>query len=553
MKRLHHAVWPQGVPTDIPAVTHTLDDNLRRAAARHPAKPALVFYGGVTTYAALDHQVSAIAGWLQARCGVVKGERVGLYMQNAPHFVAGFYGIIRAGGVVVPINAMNLTEETEHIVADAGIRTVLTAQDLAPQLLPLVASGEIAHVAVATYADALPSPLPEGVPPVIAAAHLPAPDGCTPWAQILEENHTPAPVALAPEDLCILPYTSGSTGRGKGCMHTHQTTLHACACMVDWFGIGAEDVYFAAAPMFHVVGMQAGMNVPIAVGGTSVILPRWDREVAARLIRAFGVTAWPTVPTAVIDFLNRPGLSGDDLKSLRVIWGGGTAMPEAVAAKLHALTGLSFLEGYGLTETIAPGTANPPHRPKTGCVGVPCLNTDVVIADPETQAPLPVGTVGEILISGPQIMLGYWQNPGADAETFVEIEGQRFLRTGDLGRLDDEGYLYIIDRLKRMINASGYKVWPTEVESHLYRHPAIAEACVIGTRDPYRGETVKALVVLKPGQSLDAKALTGWAHGEMAAYKVPRVLEIVPELPKSGSGKVLWRDLQDAENRKTGS
>lgn len=549
MKRLHHTVWPEGVPHDIAPVTHTLDDNLRVSTARHPEKAALVFYGHVTTYAALNDQVDRIAGYLQSRAKVSKGDRVGLYMQNAPQFVAGFYGIIRAGGVVVPVNAMNLSEETEHIVMDAGIRVILAAQDRVPQLGPMLDSGVLEHTIIATYSDMLPSPLPLGVPDLIAAPKAQLPDGCVSWDAVLGANIQPQPTPLDPTDLCVMPYTSGSTGKGKGCMHTHQTTLHAAACMFEWFGIGGEDVYLAAAPMFHVVGLQAGMNVPIATGGTSVILPRWDRDVAARLIRDFGVTAWPTVPTAVIDFLNRPDLRDDDLKSLRRIWGGGIAMPAAVAEKLHALTGLEFIEGYGLTETIAPATANPIHRPKTQCGGVPCLNTDVIITDPETQAILPVGAIGEILISGPQNMLGYWNNPQADAEAFAHIDGLRFLRTGDLGRMDEEGYIYIVDRLKRMINASGYKVWPTEVESHLYRHPAIAEACVIGTIDPYRGETVKALVVLKPGAALDAKSLADWAHSEMAAYKVPRQLEIVTSLPKSGSGKVLWRQLQEEENK----
>ena len=222
-------------------------------------------------------------------------------------------------------------------------------------------------------------------------------------------------------------------------------------------------------------------------------------------------------------------------------------MPAAVADRLRDLTGLDFLEGYGMTETIAPATANPPHAPKAQCGGLPCFGTDVLICDPETHSPLPMGETGEILIAGPQLMLGYWQNPQADAETFVQIGGRRYLRSGDLGRMDDQGYVYILDRLKRMINASGYKVWPTEVESHLYRHPAIAEACVIGARDAYRGETVKAVVVLRPGASLTQQELTDWAHGQMAAYKVPRLLELTKALPKSGAGKVLWRKLQERE------
>lgn len=550
MERLHHKVWPEGLEYDLPPVTHTLDDNLRNNADRFPDKPALVFYGAVTTYGEFDAQVSRLAGFLQSRCNVAKGDRVGLYMQNAPQWIVSFYGIIRAGGVVVPVNAMNLAEETDYIVENADIRTMIAAQDRMDQLAPLVAKGHLDHVIVATYGDALPEDHGFDLPAFLTEAPADMPDWAVAWRAALAADIAPTPVDLVPSDLCVMPYTSGSTGRGKGCMHDHLTTLHAAACMFKWFGIGTDDVYFSAAPMFHVVGMQAGMNVPIAVGGTSVILPRWDRDIAAKLIRDFGVTAWPTVPTAVIDFLNRPDLQADDLKTLRVLWGGGIAMPAAVADKLKELTGLSFLEGYGMTETIAPATANPPHAPKVQCGGVPTFSTDIIIVDPETLEILPQGEIGEILISGPQIMLGYWKNPEADAETFVEIEGLRFLRSGDLGRMDEEGYIFIIDRLKRMINASGYKVWPTEVESHLYQHPAIAEACIIGTNDPYRGETVKAVVVLKDGATLEAKELSTWAHDHMAAYKVPRVLEIVDALPKSGSGKVLWRELQEAENAK---
>ena len=260
------------------------------------------------------------------------------------------------------------------------------------------------------------------------------------------------------------------------------------------------------------------------------------------------MTVWPTVPTAVIDFLNRPDLQPDDLATLRVVCGGGSAMPEAVAQRLHTMTGLRFVECYGMTETMAPVTQNPPQRPKDQCAGVPAIGTELRILHVETQAPLDApGAVGEIAVSAPQVMLGYWNAPQADAEAFVEFDGRRWLRTGDLGHIDEDGYVHVTDRLKRMINVSGYKVWPAEVESHLFAHPAIAEVCVIATRDTYRGETVKAVAVLKPGHTLNAEALQAWAQQHMAAYKVPRQLAIVSALPKSGAGKVLWRELQDAE------
>lgn len=546
----HFRFWPPGVPRQLAPVEDTLDDKLRRAAARTPHKAALVFYGAVKRYAELDAEVTRIAGWLQAEGGVRCGDRVGLYMQNAPQFVAGFYGIVRAGGVVVPLNAMYRTEELRHIVADAGLRVVLAAQDLVEFLYPLLGgAGPLTHVVAACYADELPQPGPEGLPAWLSAAPAALPPGVTAWARMLAADHVPQPVALAPGDLCALPYTSGSTGLGKGCRHTHATTLYAVACISEWFGITADDVVLAAAPMFHVVGMQAGMNAGIAQGATLVILPRWDRDIAAGLIRRFGVTVWPTVPTAVIDFLNRPNLQPDDLATLRVVSGGGSAMPEAVAQRLHAMTGLRFVECYGMTETMAPVTQNPPQRPKDQCAGVPAIGTELRILDVDTQVPLDaVGAVGEIAVSAPQVMLGYWNAPQADAEAFVEFGGRRWLRTGDLGHIDEDGYVHVTDRLKRMINVSGYKVWPAEVESRLFAHPAIADVCVIAAHDAYRGETVKAVAVLKPGQTLSAEALQQWAQQHMAAYKVPRQLAVVSALPKSGAGKVLWRKLQDAES-----
>lgn len=555
MERLQHKVWPPGRPHDIAPITTTLGAELRRSAMRLPDKPATVFYGQTATYAELLKDVEYIAGYLQSHCNIKRGDRVGLYLQNSPQFVAGFHGIIRAGAVVVPINPMNLREELAYIVEDAGIDIVLAAQDRCPHLMPLVEDGRLKQAIIACYRDALPkdiSPQVEAnLPPEIGAAKTDLPTGCISWSDMLATATTPAPPSNKPEDLVVMPYTSGSTGKGKGCMHTHMTALHAAHCLYEWFGLDQNDVYLSSAPMFHVVGMQAGMNAPLITGATTVILPRWNREIAAELISQNRVSVWPAVPTMIIDFFNRPELKKDDLVSMRCIFGGGIAMPAAVADKLHELTGLSFLEGYGLSETIAPTTANPPHLPQKQCGGLPVFNTDVYIADPDDQSPVPQGEVGEVLISGPQVMLGYWNNPEADAETFVTIEGQRFLRSGDLGYLDENGYLFIVDRLKRMINASGYKVWPTEVESVLYGHPAIEEACVIGTNDPYRGETVKAVVVLRKGATLEAAELAAWAKDHLATYKIPRLLDIVESLPKSGAGKVLWRDLQEAENNKT--
>jgi fatty-acyl-CoA synthase len=305
-------------------------------------------------------------------------------------------------------------------------------------------------------------------------------------------------------------------------------------------------------PFFHVTGMQILMNMPIYLGAEVVIMTRWDRELALVLIERHRVNNWTNIPTMVIDLFASPNFKSHSLKSLQYIGGGGAAMPEAVAKRLFELTGLAYVEGYGLTETAAPTHSNHPFRPKRQCLGIPLINTEALVIDPNSLEPLGPGQTGEIVSRGPQIFKGYWNNPQATAESFIEIEGKSFFRTGDLGYCDEEGYFFIVDRLKRMINASGFKVWPAEVESLMYGHPAIQEACIISARDAHRGETVKAVVVLKEEAKgkVAAREIIDWARERMAAYKYPRVIEFVEALPKSGSGKVQWRLLQEEEYAK---
>ena len=308
-------------------------------------------------------------------------------------------------------------------------------------------------------------------------------------------------------------------------------------------------------PFFHVTGMQGSMNGTIYSGNTIVLLPRWDREAAAQLIQRYKITAWQCIPTMVVDFLANPKVFDYDLKSLERLSGGGAAMPEAVAKRLQDKFDIEFVEGYGLTETMAPSHINPPERPKRQCLGIPIFDVDARVVDTETFRELPPGEVGEIVVNGPQVLLGYWNNPKATAEAFIEIDGKRFFRTGDLARIDEDGYFFLVDRLKRMINASGFKVWPAEVESMLFEHPAVQEACIIAARDPHRGETVKAVVVLKPDArgKVSGQDIIEWASKQMAAYKYPRIVEFVDALPKSATGKVQWRLLQEQENSRQAS
>jgi fatty-acyl-CoA synthase len=304
--------------------------------------------------------------------------------------------------------------------------------------------------------------------------------------------------------------------------------------------------------MFHVTGMQACMNAPLALGATLVVLSRWDRVCAALQIERARVTNWSAITTMLVDFLSEPGLGRYDLSSLRVLGGGGAAMPEALARRLEQVIGLPYVEGYGLSETMAPTHINPPQRAKRQCGGIPIFNTDARILALESGEELGPNEVGEIVVHGPQLFKGYWGQEEATRQAFVEHDGKMFLRTGDLGYYDEEGYFFITDRLKRMINAAGFKVWPAEVEAMLYAHPGIQEACVIGAPDGYRGETVKALVVLKPQAKggIAPQDITEWARGRMAAFKVPRVVEFVDQLPKTATGKILWRELQEKEMTK---
>jgi fatty-acyl-CoA synthase len=371
----------------------------------------------------------------------------------------------------------------------------------------------------------------------------------TAWKDAIDAGLAPGELRSGGADLAVMPYTSGTTGKPKGCMHTHANVQATTIPYLHWRGETKDPaVVLSALPMFHVTGMQAGMNAPLYRAATLVVLSRWDRDCAGMQIARARVTTWSAITTMLVDFLSNPKLGEYDLSSLEVLGGGGAAMPEALARKLEEVIGLPYVEGYGLSETMAPTHINPPHRPKKQCGGIPIFNTDARILDVETRRELGPGEVGEIVVHGPQVFQGYWRQAPATREAFVEHEGKRFFRTGDLGYYDEEGYFFITDRLKRMINASGFKVWPAEVEAMLYAHPGIQEACVIGAPDGYRGETVKALIVPKrPG--LEAGEIIEWARGRMAAFKVPRVVQFVDHLPKTATGKILWRELQEKERK----
>ena len=549
MNSLHYASWPAGLSKSLTLPATSVYINLMVSALRYPDKAALIFYDTVITYRQLHEDVLALASYLQQHCGVKRGDRVLLNMQNSPQWVIAYFAILRADAMVVPVNPMLLTEELRHYVDDSGAQLAVVAQEIFSKLSPLIGNTPLRQVIVATYADYLRAQTTLSVPESIAAPNaVVAADNIVLWQDALSKSGALQPHQAGPDDLACLPYTSGTTGQPKGCVHTHRSVMYSCVAGMVWSTVPIPDqVTLAVLPFFHVTGMQVSMNAAIFAGSSLVILPRWDRDVAGQLITRYGVTIWTNIPTMVIDFLANPKLPDYDISGLRRISGGGAAMPAAVAQRLFDLTGLKYLEGYGLSETMATTHSNPSQAMKQQCLGIPIFNVDARIVDPTTLAEMAQGEQGEILINGPQVMREYWNDPVKTAEAFTELDGKRFLRTGDLGYQDADGYFFFTDRLKRMINASGYKVWPAEVESMMYRHPAIAECCVIAAHDAYRGETVKAIVVLRPGSAASADSIMQWAHDTMAAYKVPKLIEFVNVLPKSATGKVMWRALQEKE------
>ena len=559
--RAHFKFWPKRLPHAITVPATSLWDNLETSARRYPDKAALVFFGMVLTYADLLQKAELLAQCLRG-LGVEKGQRVVLCMQNCPQLVIAHFAILRANAVVVPVNPMNRAEELKHYITDPDAKVAITTADLATELArasdALAEKDRLTHLIATLFTDAFDAQVTgDDAPP--AAWHdwlrtrhaLPLLQGgqVHTWQQALDAGGGLPELAVGPSDLALLPYTSGTTGLPKGCMHPHSSIMHNAVASGLWGNGSAENVVLVVVPMFHITGMVSVMHTSIRSGATLILMPRWDRELAGRLISRWRVTHWTNIPTMVIDLMGSPNFANFDLSSLVYIGGGGAAMPQAVAQRLLEQFDLRYVEGYGLTETAAPSHSNPPDAPKQQCLGIPFMSTDARIIDPDTLQEMPVGQTGEIIMHGPEVFNGYWKRPEATQAAFIELEGKRFFRSGDLGRVDEDGYFFLTDRLKRMINASGFKVWPAEVEALMYRHPAIQEACIISTPDSYRGESVKAVVVLRASHrgTVSEQELIDWCRENMAVYKVPRAVQCVDALPKSGAGKVMWRLLQEQE------
>ena len=539
--------WPPHLPKTFRVAQDTLSDNLMHVAARLGDRTAIAYFGREIGYREWALLAQRFAAWLRRKAGIQPGDRVAVFMQNCPQWLIAYAAILRADAVVVPVSPMYGADELRTILRDSGACVVVSARDLAETAVAAAAGTSVREIVTAGYGDYLPGVPEFALPEWITRTDM-ALSGCTPWKEVVGfAGEEVAPRATS-SDMALLPYTSGSSGVPKGCVHSHSSFMHTAQGGGYWYGLTTGTVCLALAPMYHVSGLTHSVNVPLMAGATLVVQPRWDSNQATRLIERYRVRHAAIAPAAIISLLANEEHLRHDLSSLWCVMFGGTSMPQEVAEKLQRTLGIQFVEGYGMTETAAAAILNPLHRPKRQSLGIPFFHTDVRIADPDTGELKGRGEAGEILIHGPQVLKAYWGQPEETRLAFRDIDGVRYLRTGDIAYQDEDGYYVMADRLKRMINASGFKVWPTEIENKLYEHPAIAEVCVISKKDSYRGETPKALVVLKPGARSSEAEIVAWSRERMAAYKYPRSIEFLGELPKALNGKTQWRELQARED-----
>jgi long-chain acyl-CoA synthetase len=540
------ALYAEGQPADITPEHSTMLELFESSLAAAPDAVAIRYFDGVLTFADLDAASDALAVGL-TEAGFARGDRMGLYVQNDPAFVIGLLGVWKAGGAAVAINPMNKARELTYLLGDSGATALLCLEELytgvARDVLP---ETQVRTVVTCSPLDRQSRDDPRVLGDVVRAR----PDGTLDLEETVgaHAGREPAPVPLSGDDVAILTYTSGTTGPAKGAMNTHANMAFNAQAYRDWMRLTPEDSVLGVAPLFHITGLVGHVALALLVPCPLVLAHRFHPEVVMDAIREHRPTFTVGSITVFISLSGVEGVTAEDFSSLRTIYSGGAPIAPAVTDQFEARTGRYIHNIYGLTETNSPSHAVPlgrkaPVDPNSGAlsVGVPIYNTVVRILD-EDGKELPIGEVGEIATSGPQVVPGYWGKPEATAESLPGGE----LRTGDVGFMDEEGWFYLVDRKKDMINAAGYKVWPREVEDVLYGHPAVREAAVVGVPDPYRGETVKAFVSLKPGASVTPEEVIAFARERMAAYKYPRSVELVDELPKTTTGKILRRELRDA-------
>ena len=548
------SLYPKDYSPDLtPEATNSLE-HLRKTVQLHGNKPALYYFDKMISYKELDDMSDAFACAL-IDLGVKKGDRVSLYLQNIPQFIIGQFGIWKSGGIIVPLNPMYREKELTYYFRDASVRVLVCMESLYGEMIRKVAKETgVEHVITTSELDFLDlkSPLPPILKGVEKVKGLESLD----FMKLIEkyQGKHPPEVKLFPQDVAYLTYTSGTTGPPKGAMNSHGNVAFNSEVYRHCWKLTPSDRMLGAAPFFHVTGMVGHIGTCIASGTPLILFYRFDPKTTFQMIEKWKATCTIAAITVFIALMNDPDIGKYDLSSFKKVYSGGAPVIPAVVERFEKLTGTYIHNVYGLTESTSPATLVPlgsraPVDPATGAIaiGVPIPSHEAKImdlSDPEKE--LPPGEVGELAIKGPGIISGYWNKPDETAHAIR----QGWLFTGDVGTMDDRGWVYLLDRKKDMIIASGFKVWPREVEDAIYLHPSVREVAVVGIPDPYRGETVKAFVALKEEFEGKVKAEDIIAHCKerMAAYKYPRQVEFVKEVPKTATGKFLRRAFRKAQS-----
>ena len=548
--------YPPWVPPDLEIPKENLVQLFKRAASQQGSNPAIYYFGRSLSFAEIDRWSDSLAAALQDM-GLRKGERVVFYMQNIPQFVIAQYAVWKAGGIIVPLNPMFKEKELEYYFRDSGAKMLITLFSTYEAVAKnVVERMKIGPVIATSGLDFLPPA--ELVPKVLQEEKSKRFPGTFDFLDLLKkyDGRTPRPVELSPREPAYFTYTSGTTGPPKGAINTHENVIFNGMFYAISFKLSSQDVVLGVAPLFHVTGQVAHLACAAYAGIPVILFFRFDPEEALRLIERWKATMTVGSITVFISLMNHPDIKKRDFSTMKKVYSGGAPVSPAIVENFEKICGTYIHNIYGLTETNSPSHFTPmgthaPVDPVTGAlsVGLPCPNTIAKIMDLETgEKELPPGEVGEIVIKGPMVVPGYWNKP---EETAYAIR-KGWLYTGDVGKMDENGWFYVVDRKKDLIIVSGYKVWPREVEDVLYQHPAVKEATVIGVPDPYRGETVKAFVAIKEDfkDKVTSEELIEFCKKRIAAYKYPRIVEIVPEIPKTVTGKFLRRTLREQETPK---
>jgi long-chain acyl-CoA synthetase len=530
------SLYPAGIA---PTQTREHRDmlGLFRSALADPAAPALIYFDAVITYGELDAMSDALAVWMAA-AGVKAGDRVTIILQNTPHFVIGMVAAWKLGAIPTPANPMYRRDELAKLFADSEPAVVIAHDDQAVTAIEgLAKAGRTARVLSVSPHDFQTRDEPRVLP-----ARRPPPEGTVDMLAAIAAHagETPPAHAAAPDDLGLLLYTSGTTGQPKGAMLRHSGMAFTSQIFKEWSPVAAGSEILGIAPLFHITGIIAHVGVAFSSRSALILHYRFEPSLVLDVIRERRPSFTGGAITAFNALMNAPGVSAEDFTSFEGLMSGGAPIAPALADAIEAKLGQTVFPAYGMTETtspthIGPKQHRPPVDPTSGAmaIGIPIQDTEAMIVGDDGH-PMPVGEVGEVWMRGPQIMAGYWNKPEQTAEALSD----GWMRSGDVGFMDADGWFYLVDRKKDMISASGFKVWPREVEDVLVAHPAVREAAVVGEPDAYRGETVKAFVSFKPGMSATIEELTQHCRERLASYKAPRRIEVIDELPKTLTGKI---------------